>query len=482
MKSFILILAVLLVTGFNTLYSFGKMINSNQMMQEEFNPEGSWGGILKISSAQLRVIFNVSKNTSGNLTATLDSPDQGAYGISVNEVVLKDDSIKFIIRLINGYYEGKYIPDSLKIVGVWHQAGMSLPLELSKAEKIEKPKRPQEPKEPFPYLSEEVKFINPESGDTLAGTLTLPNEEGKFSAVILVSGSGPQNRDEELLGHKPFLVLADYLTRKGIAVLRYDDRGIGESTGDFRSATSEDYTSDALSAVKFLKSRNDISKIGIAGHSEGGLIAPMAAANSDDINFIVLLAGPGIRGDSILILQTELIMRANGDNDETIQRDLKVYRRIYNELVSDKSEDQLNQDLRTILTEAFGFLSAEEKKDVGSEEMFIEGQLKTLLSPWFRYFVKYNPYPTLKKVKCPMLAINGEKDLQVPPKENLSAIENALKEGGNENYKVIEIPGLNHLFQHSKTGAIAEYGNIEETFSEDAMKLIADWILEVTKQ
>lgn len=481
MKTFILALAALLIAGFNNLYSSGKVMNNTLMMQEEFNPEGSWGGILKISSAQLRVIFNVSKNPSGNLTATLDSPDQGAYGISVNEVVVKDDSIKFIIRLVNGYYEGIYISDSLKIVGVWHQAGMSLPLELRKTEKVEKPNRPQEPKEPFPYRSEEVKFINPETGDTLVGTLTLPNEQGKFSAVILVSGSGPQDRNEELLGHKPFLVLADYLTRKGIAVLRYDDRGIGESTGDFKSATSEDFADDALSAVKFLKSRNDISKIGIAGHSEGGLIAPMAAVKSDDVDFIVLLAGPGIRGDSILILQTELIMKANGDNEEIIERDLTVYRNIYNELISEKSDEQLNQELRTILTEAFDFLSEKEKNDVGSEEMFIEGQLKTLLSPWFRYFVKYDPYPTLKEVKCPLLAINGEKDLQVPPKENLSAIENALKEGGNENYKIIEMPGLNHLFQTSKTGALIEYENIEETFSEDAMKLISDWILEVTK-
>lgn len=481
MKTFIPILVAILIAGFNTLHLSGKSMNNNLIMQEEFNPVGSWGGILKISSAQLKVIFNVSKNTSGNLTATLDSPDQGAYGISVNEVVVKDDSIKFIIRLVNGYYEGKYISDSLKIDGVWHQAGMSLPLELRKKEKVEKPKRPQEPKEPFPYRSEEVKFMNPETGDTLAGTLTLPLQQGKFPAVILVSGSGPQDRNEELLGHKPFLVLADYLTRKGIAVLRYDDRGIGESTGDFKSATSEDFAGDALSAVKFLKSRNDISKIGIAGHSEGGLIAPMAAVKSDDVDFIVLLAGPGIRGDSILILQTELIMKANGDNEEIIERDLTVYRNIYNELISEKSDEQLNQELSTILTEAFDFLSEKEKKDVGSEEMFIEGQLKTLLNPWFRYFVKYDPYSTLKEVKCSVLAINGEKDLQVPPKENLSAIESALKEGDNENYKIIEMPGLNHLFQHSKTGAVIEYGNIEETFSEDAMKIIADWILEVTR-
>jgi fermentation-respiration switch protein FrsA (DUF1100 family) len=482
MKSFIIILVTLVITGFISQYSYAKIINFNQtLIQEDFNPEGSWGGILKISSAQLKVIFNVSKNVSGNLTATLDSPDQGAYGITVNEVVVKDDSIKFVVRLINGFYEGKYISDSSKIEGVWHQAGMSLPLELRKTEKVEKPQRPQEPKEPFPYLSEKVKFINHESGDSLAGTLTLPKTNKPCTAVILVSGSGPQNRDEELLGHKPFFVLADYLTRNGIAVLRYDDRGIGESTGDFRSATSEEFAKDALSAVEYLKTRNKINRIGIAGHSEGGLIAPLVAVESDDIDFIVLMAGPGIRGDSILILQTELIMKANGDSDEAIQRDLKVYRSIYNEIISEKSDEEIEQSLKSILTEAFDFLSEKEKQEAGDKELFIEIQMKTLLSPWFRYFIKYDPYPTLKKVKCPVLAINGEKDLQVPPKENLSAIEQALKEGGNENYKTIELPELNHLFQHSKTGAPIEYGNIEETFSEDAMKVIADWILEVTK-
>jgi fermentation-respiration switch protein FrsA (DUF1100 family) len=477
MRAILIAIIIFFITGINPARPIDNSINKQAFVkQDNFDPEGSWGGILKISSAQLKVIFNISKNTSGNLTATLDSPDQGAYGIAVNEIEVKDDSIKFIVKLINGFYKGKYISDSLMISGVWNQAGMSLPLVLRKTDKVEKPKRSQQPKEPFPYVSENVKFLNEESGDTLAGTLTLPNEKSIFTAVILVSGSGPQNRDEELLGHKPFLVLADYLTRHGIAVLRYDDRGIGESTGDFRSATSEDFAQDALAAVKYLKSRNEINKIGIAGHSEGGLIAPMAAVQSDDVDFIILMAGPGIRGDSILLLQTELIMKVNGDSDEAIQRDLKVYRSIYNEILSDKNDEEIEQSLESILTEAFDFLSEKEKQEAGDKKMFIEGQMKTLLSPWFRYFVKYDPYPTLKKVKCPVLAINGEKDLQVPPKENLSAIEQALTEGGNENYKTIEMPGLNHLFQNSKTGAPIEYGNIEETFSEDAMKIIADWI------
>ena len=475
-----LFILILIASNFS-ISSPGIISTPNQGTQTSFDLEGSWAGILKISNVELRIVFNVIKDASGKLIANLDSPDQGAYGIAVDEVIVKGDSIKFIVGVVKGFYAGKIFSDSLKIVGVWNQGGMSLPLDLRKTEKVEKPKRPQEPKEPFPYKTEEVKFINNKTGNTLAGTLTLPDKVGSFTAVILVTGSGPQNRNEELLGHKPFLVLADYLTRKGIAVLRYDDRGIGESTGDFTKATSEDFAEDALSAVEFLKARKDINKIGVAGHSEGGIIAPMVATQSDDVDFIVLIAGTGIRGDSILMLQTELIMRASGTEEKLIKRDLNFFRKGYNELLSDKDDEQLKQALTAIINEAYESLSEAEKLEAGNKEMMVESQLGMLLSPWFRYFVKYDPYPTLTKVKCPVLAINGEKDLQVPPKENLSAIENALIEGGNKNYKIVEMPGLNHLFQKSETGSPTEYGNIEETFSTDAMKIITDWLLEVTK-
>lgn len=473
MKASIIYLVCLLFTLNN--YSFCSSY------QPQSDLEGSWAGTLKISSVQLRIVFNVSKDSLGNLTANLDSPDQGAYGIAVDEVLVKDDSVKFIVRVVNGFYAGKIFPDSMKIIGVWNQGGMALPLDLIKSEKVEKPKRPQEPKEPYPYRSEEVKFVNPETEDTLAGTLTLPDDTGPFTGLILVTGSGPQDRNEELLGHKPFLVLADYLTRNGIAVLRYDDRGIGESTGDFRNATSEDFADDAIAAVEFLKARKDINKLGIAGHSEGGLIAPMVTVQSDDIDFIVLIAGTGIPGDSILMLQTELILRAEGMDEQSIKKDLAVYRGLYSVLESEKDDEAIKQKLTNILNNSYELLSEEEKAEFGSKELMIEAQLGVLLSPWFKYFVNYDPYPTLTKVKCPVLAINGEKDLQVPPKENLSAIEKALKEGGNKNYKIVEMPGLNHLFQHSKTGSPSEYGSIEETFSEDAMKVISDWILTVTK-
>jgi len=291
-----------------------------------------------------------------------------------------------------------------------------------------------------------------------------------------------QDRDESLLNHKPFLVLSDYLTRRGIAVLRYDDRGGGKSTGNFSEATSMDFVSDALAAVNFLTKRKEVdkSKLGIAGHSEGGLIAPLASNKSKDISFIVLMAGPGIPGDELLLKQMALISKAEGETEDEIKKGYDVSARMYKLLKTEKDTAVLKKEMRSLLKLSFEGLSEEQKKDIPDMDIVIDQQLKQLLSPWFRFFVDYDPYPEIKRVKVPVLAINGEKDLQVPAKDNLEAIEKALKEGGNKNFRTVEMPGLNHLFQKSNTGSVSEYAKIEETFSPDAMKIIADWILETT--
>jgi fermentation-respiration switch protein FrsA (DUF1100 family) len=474
-----MLMSLLVIISFTVSLQLAAKTQHNSSMPKQFDIVGTWQGVLKISSVELRIVFNVARDTIGNLTATLDSPDQGAYDIPVDEIIFNMDSVKFIVNSVAGFYEGKIIEDSVMFDGNWNQGGMVLPLVLRKTDKVEKPNRPQEPKEPFPYKVEEVKFENKTAKITLSGTLTFPNEGGLFPAVVLITGSGPQNRDEELLGHKPFLVLADYLTRNGIAVLRFDDRGTGESSGDFSTATSVDFSDDVLAAVEFLKSREEINldQIGLIGHSEGGIIAPMAANSSKDIAFIVLMAGTGLRGDSILILQTGLIMRANGEGEEVIKRDLRIQRGVYNIVLSNSDSTEADKKLRQHYEDVYAELSGEEKNEIGDIEKFLENQSKVLLNPWFRYFIKYDPYSALTKVKCPVLAICGEKDLQVPPKENLAAIEMALKEGGNKNYRIAELKGLNHLFQTAETGSPLEYGKIEETFSPDAMKLILDWIL-----
>ncbi len=441
--------------------------------------EGIWQGTLKVPGIELRIVFKISQEPEGILTATMDSPDQGAKDIPVDEVIFENGNLRLEINAM-GVFEGKLKNDNLSIEGEWKQGGQSFPLVLKRVDEPAQVRRPQEPKKPYPYEEEEVVYENKEAGVKLAGTLTIPGQEGPFPAVLLISGSGPQDRDETLLGHHPFLVLADYLTRHGIAVLRVDDRGIGKSTGDFTQATSEDFASDVLAGVEYLKSREEINpkQIGLIGHSEGGLIAPMVAVQSSDVAFIILMAGTGLMGEEILYLQGELILRVGGASDEAIAKNRFLQEQMFTVVKEEKDNSVAEKRLRAILQDAMSEVSEEEGKGA---EATVEAQIQWVLSPWFRHFLTYDPKPTLMKVKCPVLAINGQKDVQVPPKENLAAIEEALKLAGNKNYTVKELPGLNHLFQTAQTGAISEYARIEETISPTALKIISDWILEQTE-
>lgn len=445
---------------------------------------GIWTGKLSLpGSIELTIVFNLSKNDSGIYSSTLDSPDQGAKGIPTESTTLNGDSILIKIPVVQGFYAGKIFYDEMRIEGKWSQGGMHLDLGLKKVDKLEGPKRPQEPKEPFPYNAEEVLFENEKDNVVLAGTLTYPKEGNNFPAVVMITGSGGQDRNEELLGHKPFLVIADYLTRNGIAVLRFDDRGIAQSTGDQSKANSEDFARDVLAAVEFLKGRKEIdkTKIGLIGHSEGGIIAPLAAMQSNDVAFIVMMAGLGIPGDSILYLQGELIQKAEGTSEEEIQKSLKKQREIYSIIKNTNDDEKLAKEIKEKFYADYDAMTEEEKSKLGDPEVYINMQIKTIASPWFKYFLRFDPAPVLEKVKCPVLAINGEKDLQVPPKENLSAIESALKRGGNKNFEVKMLPGMNHLFQTTTTGKISEYGKIEETISPLALETMVEWIKKVTK-
>jgi fermentation-respiration switch protein FrsA (DUF1100 family) len=425
----------------------------------------------------LRIVFHVDSTENDGFIATLDSPDQGAYGISCGEVSFDGQQVSILVPQVGGKYEGTF-SSQITIDGTWTQGMSSLELDLNYTEEIVELVRPQEPVPPFPYEVKEVSFKNDKAGITLAGTLTLPKGDGAFPATILVSGSGPQDRDEQVFGHKPFLVIADYLTRNGIAVLRYDDRGVGGSTGDFGLATSEDFATDAIAALDFLRTQDGIDSemVGITGHSEGGLIAPMVAADYSNIGFIVLLAGPGITGKEILLLQTMLISEASGSSKNEINQNLKLLTKVYSLIESENDPEKLDVEIEKLVDDLISSLSEEEKKDPANYKETIMQGLEPIKSPWFKFFMSYDPVSSLVNVKSPVLALNGEKDLQVPPKENLEAIENALKKGGNENFKIQELEGLNHLFQHSETGVPTEYGQLEETFSEEALELIASWI------
>lgn len=339
--------------------------------------------------------------------------------------------------------------------------------------------RPQDPLPPYPYDAREIAFDNPRAGIQLAGTLTLPRSEGPFPAVMLISGSGPQDRNGSLAGHRPFLVLADFLTRRGIAVLRCDDRGGFGSTGDFDTATTQDFAGDVLAGIEFLKTCGDIEprQIGLIGHSEGGLIAPMVATRSPDVAFIVMMAGPGLVGEEILYAQQALIARTLGASEEDIAAVRAFNEPMYAALKAGEDSADAEERVRAVWADAFASLSEEDRQRVVSA---FEEQLPFLLSPWFRFFLTYDPAPALQQVGIPILAINGEKDLQVPPRENLDAIGAVLRASGHPDYSLVEIPGLNHLFQTAGTGSPTEYAQIEETISPVVLELIADWIVSRT--
>lgn len=462
-----------------TLLLFLNFIFNNLFSQ---NITGQWSGVLKIQGTQLRVVFNVSKTDSG-YSSTMDSPDQGAKGIPTTKTKFENDTLKIIAEKLRMNFEGKLENDTI-IKGSFVQNGFTFPMNLTRG-LVEKQvlKRPQEPQKPYPYYSEVVRIENTKDSVVLYGTLTLPKKEGVFPAVVLISGSGPQNRDEELMGHKPFLVLSDYLTKNGIAVLRYDDRGTAKSKGIFSTGTSLDFSNDAEAAFNFLLTRKEIlpNKIGLVGHSEGGLIAPMIAARNSNVGFIVLLAGTGLSGDQIMLLQQELIGRASGSTEADIIKTKTVNKAVFDIVRKNETPNNLNAELTSYLKNELEKDTALAKLVNTSVDEYIKSTLKQITSPWFQYFLKYDPQPALTKVKCPVLAINGEKDLQVPPKENLAAIKKALKKGGNKNFVTKELPGLNHLFQECKTGSPDEYGETEQTFSPTALDEVLTWIKFQTK-
>ena len=448
----------------------------------EISIEGIWEGTLKIPGGELRIVFKISKNPDGTQIATLDSPDQGAIDIPIEEVFFKDNTLRLEVKSVGGVFEGKVSEDFLVIEGEFKQSGQTLPFTVKWVDKAVEILRPQEPKKPYPYIEKKVAYTNLKAGVKLVGTLTLPSDKSVFPVVLLITGSGPQDRNETVFGHRPFLVLADYLTRQGIAVLRVDDRGVGESTGYFSQATSEDFASDVLAGVEYLKTCKEIDpkKIGLIGHSEGGVIAPMVAVKSPDVAFIVLMAGTGLTGEEILYLQGALISRAMGATEEDIAKSRQFNAKIFSIVKEEEDNEIAKERLQQMAMAYLAELSDEEKSRIGVSEEFLKAQLQNLLSPWSRFFLTYDPKPTLTKVKCPVLAINGEKDLQVPPRENLIVIEEALKSGGNQDYTIKEIPNLNHLFQTAQTGVPSEYAMIEETISPVALKIISDWILEHT--
>lgn len=380
---------------------------------------GTWLGNLKAGVTELAIVFHINGNV-----CTLDSPDQGAKGIATNTKYLSADSINVEIPSIGGSYAGKLVGDSIK--GQFSQMGYTFPLNLKMGDIVRK--RPQTPHEPYPYATEEVTFHNTADNASLAGTITYPIGFEKMKnvpMVLMVTGSGLQNRDEEVFEHKPFLVIADYLARHGIATLRYDDRGFGKSTGDVENATTEDFMRDASAGIEFLKKMKKFGRVGVLGHNEGGQIAFMLGKKGN-VNFIVSMAGPGIKGDSIIVEQNKAIMKQNG-------------------MTGDMSVKQFREMIKT--------------KETNS---------------WYRHFLDYDPSVDITSTRCPVMAINGSLDMQVMAASNLMTIKRLLPT--NKSNLIKEYAGLNHLFQHCTTGAVDEYAKSEETISPEVLADIATWI------
>ena len=433
---------------------------------------GNWMGTLVTPAARLRLALTVARDSAGALSAVLTSLDQGNAKVPAT-LAIHGDTIIVSMASAQATYTAALDAKGDSLRGEFFQGG-ALPLAMGRGAALPPPVRPQEPKPPFPYASEDVSFESV-PGVRLAGTVLTPPGAGPFPAVVMVTGSGPQNRNEELLGHKPFLVIADYLARHGIASLRYDDRGVEKSTGSFAAATSADFANDAQAAVEFLRAQKGIARdhVGILGHSEGGLIAPMVAARSKDVAFVVLLAGPGLPGDSILLMQQELIAKAQGAPQEMIDRNTGANSRLYAAIKSGRDSADAAARVDSISKRMVASLPEDQREQARAQ---LAAARRGLLTPWMMYFLKNDPRPTLRQVRVPVLALDGSLDLQVPPKQDLAAIDSALKEGGNRDYRVVELAGLNHLFQTAKTGNPSEYASIAETFSPAALQIIADWI------
>ena len=427
---------------------------------------GDWLGTLNVGAVALRLVLHVTATSDGRLSATLDSIDQNAKGIPVSSISFKDSTLVLTVDAIKGAFQGRLGADGGTIDGTWTQVG-SLPLVLRRVKDAAElvPKRPQNPVPPYPYRQEDVRYPNASANVSLAGTLTIPPGPGPFPAVLLLSGSGPQDRNESLMGHQPFLVLADHLTRQGVLVLRVDDRGVGKSTGNFAAATTVDFASDADAGVAFLMKRAEVNKqkVGLVGHSEGGIIAPIVGVRNPSVAFMVLLAGSGVPGDEIVIAQSSLIAEASGLPRAQVEENARNLRSMLDLIKTEPDQTVVQAKIREALT---GKLPPAQ----------IDLQIKTLTTPWFRHFLSYDPAPTLRSVKRPVLVMNGEKDLQVPAKQNLDAIRRALTAAGNTRFEVVEMAGLNHLFQTAKTGMPAEYGAIEETMAPAALDIISRWI------
>ncbi|MBZ5581331.1 MAG: alpha/beta fold hydrolase [Acidobacteriia bacterium] len=425
---------------------------------------GDWIATLAFGSAKLRLALHLAARPGGQVAATADSIDQNAFGLKVARVESRGSGLRFTVPRLVGRFSGSFSEDGAALAGTWTERQGSLPMRFARGNI-----RPQEPAPPYPYDSGDVVFHN--GAVRLAGILTLPRTPGPHRAVILLSGSGPQDRNETSAGHRPFLVWSDYLTRRGFAVLRMDDRGVGRSTGRLLDSTDEDFAADALAAVEFLKGRKEIDprRIGLLGYSEGGGVAALAAQHSAGVAFVALLAGPAVRGEQILFAQSERIARAMGVPEEVAAKSRDVQRKLFE--IARQGGPGERQRMEAVLARETDWLTPEAAAAILGQ---VGGQIPLASSRWFRFVLDFDPGPALARIQCPVLALYGGLDLQVPADLDAPAMEKAL--AANPNHKVLTLSRLNHMFQTAATGSPLEYSQIEETVAPLALKAVGDWM------
>ncbi len=442
---------------------------------------GAWAGALSINNNSLPLVLHIS-NTNGKYGATMDSPAQGVKAYPVDQVEYINGQLKLAISSIGLEYTAKFRPDSNLLDGTFKQSGLTMQLKLNRSSNTDAAPgvRPQDPKS-FPYKREEISFRNNKAGITLRGTLTLPSDSKATKIAILISGSGPQNRDSEFptFNHRPFLVWSDWLTRQGIAVLRFDDRGIAKSEGVFAKATTADFATDVEAAIAYVRSRQDLKslKLGLIGHSEGGMIAPMIASHDKSVQFLVLLAAPGVPFADLLMKQQADIARSNGIAQDKIDDGITKNKEIFESYAKYKTLDSA-----AFAAKLKGILMANFKPDssnamsASQRNAAINSTINLQSSAWFRYAMNFIPATYLSRVQCPVLSLNGSLDLQVAATENLDGIRKNLDKAGNKRHREVLLPGLNHMFQQAKTGNPLEYSQLQETVNPQALKEVSSWI------
>jgi uncharacterized protein len=440
--------------------------------------DGSYKGAVIVAGMNIEMTVRF-RTESDSIVGSADM--QGLKDLPLTQIKYEDPSFNFVLQnpnpKNNAYFEGIVYPDSIS--GVFKQSLYVGRFFLKPSTEV--PQQDTTPKIALPYKEEEVTFKN--GNESFAGTLTIPFKEGKHPAVIMITGSGPQDRNEEILGFKIFGIIADKLTRDGIAVLRYDDRNVGKSKGtDVSNSTTADFAGDVIEAVKFLKGRNDINpdQIGLFGHSEGGIVAPLAASQNSDIAFIILMAGTAVSGEDVIMEQSRAIMTANGEADSNITTSLKYSKKIMDAVVKNEDLTQLKKDLKIEFLKEYDLLSEDDKKSITNKEEYaegkVEGTIQAFSSPWMKYFLAYDPEPALEKVKCPVLALFGELDMQVLPSQNEELMREALKKSGNKDFTIKVFPKANHLFQTANNGSPKEYGKLPKEFVDGFLDYVSGWI------